>query len=80
LPVKVVKYTKGGNMLSEKQLTEVMELTKLGQLRGWRKGQAFFNALAMRHIKIADKIRGTDLDTFHSDKISAKTIRYLRGK
>ena len=45
-----------------------------------RKGQALFNSLYELHPKIADEIRGTDLDPFNNDDRILALILKLNGE
>jgi hypothetical protein len=35
----------------------------------WRTGQAYFNELVRHHPKLAETVRGTDIDPFYNDAI-----------
>lgn len=43
----------------------------------WRAGQAAFNVLLELHPAIAEKVRGTDLDSFPSDTIEAEFLEFV---
>lgn len=43
------------------------QLWRAYQHRGWRRGQALFNAIARLDQDRADAIRGTDTDPFYDD-------------
>jgi hypothetical protein len=54
---------------SVKAVEQIEKLTfqMLKENRGWRYGQALFNATYKLHPTIADKLRGGDLDCFYQD-------------
>jgi len=46
---------------------------------GMRRGQALFNAFAEIFPDKADRIRGTDIDPFYSDKRIGAFLREVQG-
>lgn len=70
-----------GPQLTREQLAlyslEVMYQTALHP--EYRKGQTMFNVLAAKHPEIADKIRGTQTDPFHTDTKVAAFWGWITG-
>ena len=68
--------------MKDKDIKEILELKDcmLINHKNWRKGQALFNAIYRIHPEIANEIRATDIDPFHSDDRIEACLEFLRNR
>lgn len=60
------------------QVIDYVQAGMLARHKTWRAGQALFNAIDLVRPDLADQIRGTDLDPFHSHAKIAATCAWLK--
>lgn len=65
--------------VTDNKLLEFIDRCATDQYKNpeWRKGQAYFNSLYDFDPKLADEIRGTELDPFYNDQIITKFLEYI---